>query len=538
MAFTIERPGAPLAGGDRALGMLCSAASYPTYRSRADLGQSSSLSSTPGALRPLRPHQERALENTRLSLASGHRRTMVQAPTGFGKTLTAAHIIRRARAKGNRVAFVVPALSLIDQTVAAFEAEGIDGIGVMQGNHPRTDPTAMVQVCSVQTVKRRKRPEVDLVIVDEAHELHREIFKWMADCPDLIFIGLSATPWARGFGRYYDDLIITATTKDLIEKEYLSSVKVYALSQPDLAGVSTVAGDFHEGQLAEAVDRPALVGDVIENWLARGENRPTLCYGVNRAHAEHLQQRFLEAGVAAEFVDCFTDRAERERILDRFRAGETKIICNVSTLAVGIDLRMVACIIDARLTKSEMRFVQTIGRGLRTTPAKTDPLVFDHAGNHLGLVTDIHHDKLDSGERRKTSDKKTERGEPPPRLCDCCRAVLPCRTVTCPECGTRHQAPTDIDHKDGELVELGSGQSSRYAHAIVDMAAFLGELKWVAREHGYAPGWAAHKLREGFGDWPNDSRIKCASASPPSLKTRGWIKSRQIAFAKARAAHG
>jgi superfamily II DNA or RNA helicase len=47
----------------------------------------------------------------------------VQAPTGFGKTLTAAHIVAGALGKGKRVAFCVPRLTLIDQTVAAFESE-------------------------------------------------------------------------------------------------------------------------------------------------------------------------------------------------------------------------------------------------------------------------------------------------------------------------------------------------------------------------------------------------------------------------------
>ena len=67
---------------------------------------------------------------------------MLQAPTGFGKTLTAAHIIQRALDKGKRVAFTVPSINLIDQTVAAFEAEGIHCLGVMQGAHPRTDREA------------------------------------------------------------------------------------------------------------------------------------------------------------------------------------------------------------------------------------------------------------------------------------------------------------------------------------------------------------------------------------------------------------
>ena len=96
-------------------------------------------------LRPLWPHQERALLALRAALASGRRRPMLQAPTGFGKTLTAAHIIARALGKDKRVAFTVPSINLVDQTVAAFEAEGIHCLGVLQGAHPRTDREAPVQ---------------------------------------------------------------------------------------------------------------------------------------------------------------------------------------------------------------------------------------------------------------------------------------------------------------------------------------------------------------------------------------------------------
>ena len=148
----------------------------------------------------LRPHQERALSSLRNSLVSGHCRPMLQMPTGAGKTRIGAEIIRGALAKGKRVAFVVPALSLIDQTVAAFEAEGIHCIGVMQGIHERTDREQPVQVCSVQTVARRKRPDVDLVIVDEAHQMHKEIFLWMKDAlgvPVHRPVGHAMGAWAR-----------------------------------------------------------------------------------------------------------------------------------------------------------------------------------------------------------------------------------------------------------------------------------------------------------------------------------------------------
>jgi superfamily II DNA or RNA helicase len=124
------------------------------------------------ALRPLRDHQHRAIDGLRQSLSSGHKRPMLQMPTGAGKTLTSGHIISSALDKSNRVAFCVPRLTLVDQTVTAFEAEGISAIGVMQAAHLRTDSRQPIQICSAQTLARRQRPDVDIVIVDEAHEMH------------------------------------------------------------------------------------------------------------------------------------------------------------------------------------------------------------------------------------------------------------------------------------------------------------------------------------------------------------------------------
>jgi superfamily II DNA or RNA helicase len=496
----------------------------------------SPLFDTQGSLRPLRPHQERALESLRASLASGHRRPMLQAPTGFGKTLTAAHIIQRALDKGNRVIFTVPALSLVDQTVAAFAAEGINSVGVMQGYHPATDAEQPVQVCSVQTLARRQKPAAAIVIIDEAHLAFKSVHEWMADpaWARVPFIGLSASPWTRGLGKHFDDLIIAATTSDLIRDKFLSPFVVFAPSEPDLSDVRTVAGDYHEGQLAEACNTPTLVGDVIATWQTRGEDRPTLVYGVNRAHAEHLQQRFVEVGVAAEYMDAFTERADRERAFGRFRSGETRIICNVGVLTVGMDLD-VRCIVDARPTKSEMRYVQTIGRGLRTAEGKDKLIVLDHSGNalRLGLVTDIHHEELDDGEPRRAGDRG-ERSEPLPVLCDECKAVLRPSARVCDQCGAVRAVKTDVRHIDGELIEFGSLRSGMVEPTIAEKAIFHAELRGFAAGKEYREGWVAHKFKERFGAWPNDFRIKSGPPRSPSLQTRNWIKSRQIAFARRR----
>ena len=105
--------------------------------------------------RPLRPHQTLALDLVKSSYRNGHRRTVVQLPTGAGKTRLAAEMVMGAVSKGTRVAFTVPLVSLIEQTVLAFEQEGITDIGVVQASHPRFDLSCPVQVCSLQTLTRR-----------------------------------------------------------------------------------------------------------------------------------------------------------------------------------------------------------------------------------------------------------------------------------------------------------------------------------------------------------------------------------------------
>jgi len=167
---------------------------------------------------------------------AGKRRVMVQIPTGGGKTLLAARLIAGARAKGNRVVFVAPYSTLISQTIAVFEGEGLGPIGAMQADHPRTNPFAPIQVATSQTLARRDRPDADLVFVDEAHRMDEALFDWL-NAPEMQavpVIGLSATPWAKGLGEHYDHLIVGATTASLIEAGHLSPFRIYARPRPTL----------------------------------------------------------------------------------------------------------------------------------------------------------------------------------------------------------------------------------------------------------------------------------------------------------------
>ena len=157
--------------------------------------------------RELRPHQSRAIEMLRQSLASGKRRPVLQASTGFGKTVIAAAVAEGALAKQKRVIFTVPALSLVDQAAQAFWDDGIRDVGVIQGTNAMTDWSRPVQIASVQTLLRRPIPEADIVLIDECHRWYDFYGQWMKDpaWQSRPFIGLSATPWTRGLGQYFDE---------------------------------------------------------------------------------------------------------------------------------------------------------------------------------------------------------------------------------------------------------------------------------------------------------------------------------------------
>lgn len=448
----------------------------------------------------LRPHQQRALEMLKASLRSGHRRPVLQAPTGFGKTILSAAIVEGALAKGKRVIFVVPALDLVDQSVVAFEREGLGPIGVIQGDHPRTDPTAPVQVASVQTLARREPGPADVVVVDEAHLRFRSLSKWLHDpqWARVPFIGLSATPWSRGLGKDFDDLLVAATTADLIKAGYLSSFRVFAPSAPDLRSVRTTGGDYRTDDLSSAMTASGLVGDVVREWTSRAAGLPTLVFAVDRAHARRLADEFSAAGVAVAYLDGETPREERERIKAAFQAGAVRVIVSVATMTTGVDLD-VRCIVLARPTQSEILHTQIVGRGLRTAPGKERCLILDHAGNHarLSFVTDIHHEHLDDGRMRP---KARAAGAPRPIACQSCKALRPPSRSACPACGlTPAPAARLVEQHAGELREM------RAAPKVVPRAAkqtWYSQLRWIADAKGYKPGWAARKYQERFGVWP------------------------------------
>ncbi|HEU4409114.1 MAG TPA: DEAD/DEAH box helicase family protein [Polyangiaceae bacterium] len=455
----------------------------------------------------LRPYQRAALDRLAALVAAGARRVLLVSPTGSGKTVLAVALIAEALARGERVLFVAHRRELVAQTFEKLRAHGVPArsIGVLMGNDPRERPGAAVQVASIDTLRNRPKPPADLVFVDEAHRALAKSYRDLAaHYEGALQLGLTATPYRadnRPMANAYDELLVVASVRELIAQGHLVEPRVFTVPSargPDLAGVRLRGHDYDGRQLARAMDREGLVGDIVEHWgrLARGLR--TVVFATSVEHSRHIAARFVVAGVPAEHLDGETPVRERDAILRRVKRGKTLVVSNCGVLCEGWDLPAVKACVLARPTKSLGLYLQQAGRILRPWEGASAVLL-DHAGCVLehGLPQDERELTLGDGTLLGTTQERDAKA-PPVKACPSCQRVVPAATWTCPECGHAFALRVSFEEKAGELVEALPGEAT----AESDPRAVYDELLATAVQRGYREGWAYYRFRELYGRPP------------------------------------
>jgi DNA repair protein RadD len=476
----------------------------------------------------LRPHQNLGYDMVRASIASGHRCPIVAAPCGFGKTYLAVDILTKAVKKGNRGIFICDRIKLVDQTIAAFHASGIE-VGVIQGEHYLANPNAKIQIASIQSLVRRKRkPMFNVAIVDECHIHYKGLTDLMSDYGAVPFIGLSATPYSKGLGKHYDDLLVPITTEELISQGYLAPARYFAGHAPDLKGVGkkytqTGARDWDPKQLSSAVEKDQkLVGDIIKNWEKHAQGRQTIAFSPSIKHSQTMVEMFRANGIEAEHIDGYMDVEERQWIYEAHDRGEFKILSCSRLLNTGYDAPTVSCMIDAFPTSSLVTWVQRCGRVLRTAPGKEDAIILDHAGNTRkhGFAEAAIPWMLDHGDSRYNERSTTkEKKEPTVMKCpDCWQEFMAPRC----QCGYVMKSFKSLDSDDQMLEEIKDRKRHNRITDHQRKEEIYGQFLLHARMRGFKTGWAKHAYRQKFGVWPN--KIEPAPVSYIDESVMGYIK--------------
>jgi superfamily II DNA or RNA helicase len=226
---------------------------------------------------------------------------------------------------------------------------------------------------------------------------------------------------------------------------------------------------------------------------------------------------------------------EREVYFEQFKKGNIKILVNVGTLVAGFDSD-VRCIIDAAPTKSDIRHVQKLGRGLRTAKGKDHLIILDHAGNlvNLGFPDDIEIDKLDTGDKKEAAERKEkqekEKKEKEPKECSKCHHMKKADERECSKCGFAPKFIENVEVEEGELAAIKT--SNKYTKD--DKQRIWSEIKGYQQERllsgkNLTDGWCSHLYKDMVGVWPRNLR---EVSSHPGEQVRGFIKHKAIAWAK------
>lgn len=315
----------------------------------------------------LRPYQAKGEAEIFQAWREGNQNVMYQLVTGGGKTVLFVDIIKKFMLAKKRVILLAHREELINQAWEHLYKNSIMA-GIIKADI-KPNYSLACQVASIQTCARRKAlPAADVVIFDEAHHCQDDNSYGnllMNHYPRSYGLGVTATPYrlgGKGFTNMFNKLITGPSFKELVEAGYLTPLRYFVASIPDLSKVKIRSGDYDEEQAEEVMKLAPLVESYFEHCAGmRG-----VVFAVNVHHSNIIVEQYNNAGVRAAHLDAKTPPEIRKAILKAFKSGEIRIISNVGIITEGFDFPDMEFVQLARPTKSLSLFLQMVGRVTRT----------------------------------------------------------------------------------------------------------------------------------------------------------------------------
>lgn len=485
----------------------------------------------------LREYQSASLDALRQGFAKGKRAQVLYAPTGAGKTEMAIALLDATQKKNNRAAMLLDRIVLCDQTSVRLDKYSIPH-GVLQAGHWRYQPYQPIQVCSAQTMEKRGSfPGLKLLIVDECHAVRKQTADFIKNNPDIMVIGLSATPFTKGLASVYDNVVSVVTTRELVESKVLVPLRVFVAKEMDMTGVKKTAGEWNQGETEKRGMQ--ITGDVVAEWIKKttevfGGPRKTIVFSSGVNHAADLASKFQSAGYNFVAISYKDDDEFKRQVIDDFAKPDTDITgliaCDI--LTKGFDVPDVMIGVSARpFSKSLSSHIQQMGRVMRGAPGKEFALWLDHSGNYLRFKEDwdaVYENgvsQLDDG-REKAKKEKTQK-EKEAAKCPVCGALWP-GGDTCAHCGHVRQSRSLVHEVAGELHELDDGRVINATR--IQKQNWWSMCQYKVRYAGWSSGRAAHTFKDRFGVWPRgliDNEVMM-----PDIAFERFAKAKLIRFLK------
>lgn len=484
----------------------------------------------------LRDYQQDSLDKTIAAIRKGCRHPLIVLPTGAGKTALSSEFVRRSYEKGKSSIFICHRQELLMQTYKTYQKNDITPAIIKSGVTP--DYRNPMQIASVSTLVKRlnQYAKPDVVFWDECSHIASSTWKTIYEAyPDSIHIGLTATPCrldGKPLNSFFDCMIQTVDTAKLIKLGYLTPYNYYAPSNIDTSEIAISSnGDFQKESLANASFNSKIIGDNVEQYLKLANGKRNIVFAINRLHGQQILERYLNAGVSAEYLDGLTGSSERKTGVERFSSGETKVLINCDLFSEGFDVPACEVVSLLRPTMSTSLYLQQVGRALRISPetGKTMALVLDHVNNYQrhGMPDDEREWSLSGGLTKK---RKTEQSTESIMRCPKC-FFAHSKALSCPNCGyTYTTKEKQIQEVAGELVLIGSQEYKNARQRETLNVSSLDELVKIEKDRGYKFGFAERQwqLKTGENLWSNVSGLEKIAKARGYSDSWVWVQKNKV----------
>lgn len=365
----------------------------------------------------IRDYQTAALLATVEERQAGVAAQLIVLPCGVGKTIISANLLRYHPLKrGEQLLFMVHRNEIVSQTVRKFrQYNPLLRVQPHTGEH-EADRDCDVIVSSVQTMGRmtakghtRRLTKFDpdrvrIVVCDEVHrataESYRNVFRYfrvLKGESDLdnskLFLGITATTNRSdgvGLECLFTKIVFERSIRQMIGNGWLSKVHGKMIhTEANMSGVKARKDDFIPEQLSNALNTPERNSLIVRRYIELGEDMPAIAFSIDVAHSHALAEEFHRHGVTAFPVSGSTPESDRQAIFSAYRKGRCKVLISCQVLVEGADFPMASVALMAKPTRSNLFYVQALGRVLRPYPAPEDSDTHEGWRKPYALVLDF-----------------------------------------------------------------------------------------------------------------------------------------------------
>ena len=341
------------------------------------------------------PHQVRDYQLKSFIQAVRNKRLLLLSPTASGKSLILYLIIRHLQmADHKRGLLIVPTTSLVEQMYSDFASYGYDSEQYCHRQYAGKDKhtNKFLTITTWQSIYKNEKDyfeQFDFVLGDEAHQFKaKSLTTILSGCTNTKYrIGTTGTLDGTQTHRLvleglFGPVYKATTTAELIDKGQLAAFKIKCLILKYPDPICKEARSWDYNQEMEYIVKNTARNEFIRNLVMSLEGNSLVLFQFVEKHGKILYELIKEKTGDRKvfFVHGGTDVDIRESIRAiTEKESDAIIVASYGTFSTGVNIRNLHNIIFASPSKSRVRNLQSIGRGLRLGENKEQAVLFDVA---------------------------------------------------------------------------------------------------------------------------------------------------------------